>query len=117
MSLAASTSETVDIVKRAVGCIERYVADQRASSDKRLAASSLLALCQCILAALNEIQNSLHLDGWETESTEGGSAQSLSSVLASCQITFKILVDTVQHATPMAPGTTSSSTRATNPWP
>jgi hypothetical protein len=116
MSFASSASATVEIVATTVKCIERYVADQQDNPDQLLAASSLLALCQCILAALHEIQNSLHLDGWDTESTDDGSLQSLSSVLVSCQITFKILLDMVQHDIPTALDAAPSSARARDLW-
>jgi hypothetical protein len=117
MALATSASTTVEIVATSVKCIERYVAYQQNNPDQHLAASSLLALCRCILAALHEIQNSLHLDGWEIEPSEDGSLQSLSSVLESCQITFKILLDKVQHAISVTQDVAYSSVKAIDLWP
>jgi hypothetical protein len=116
MDFASGTSAAVEVVTSTVNRIERYVTHQQTCNDpdQRLAASSLLVIYQSILVALRRIQDSLGENGWNTR--EDGNLQSLASVLASCQVTFKILLDKVKHAFPMTQDA-ASSPEARDIWP
>jgi len=123
MDLLTSTSTTVEIVATTVKSIERYFAYQQTCNnpDQLLTASSLLVICQSILAALRQIQDALPSHGSNIallQSTEDNISQSLSSILASCHITFKILLEKVQQNIPMTQdGASSSSGKLKDLWP
>jgi hypothetical protein len=123
MDLLSSTSIAIEIVANTVKCIEWYCGYQRTCNnpDQHLEASSLLVICKSIYLALRQIQEALrrHEPIVASQlSDDGDTSQSLNSVLASCQVTFKILLDKVQPAVPVTQeGASSSFGKARDLWP
>lgn len=122
MDLVERLPSTIKLVVDSTKIVQQYC-DSGARiihSQEHLNAASLLALCQSISLALNEIKDTLQQNGRTFTSSDGDESiiQPLQSILASCQTMFKVLYNTLQNTVPLHPnGSSSSSAKAKDLWP